>query len=104
LGGAPPGPGGGVAGARGRSAAHGEDGSDPAAAAGRRTGGGPGMNAVAVSGLAPGHLLALGAVLFCIAVAGIFLNRKNVIVLLMSLELLLLSVNVNFVAFSRQFG
>ena len=51
-----------------------------------------------------GHLLSLGAVLFCISLAGIFLNRKNVIVLLMCIELLLLSVNVNFVAFSRQLG
>ena len=51
-----------------------------------------------------GHLLALGAVLFCISVAGIFLNRKNMIILLMSIELMLLSVNVNFVAFSREFG
>jgi NADH-quinone oxidoreductase subunit K len=51
-----------------------------------------------------GHLLGLGAVLFCISLAGIFLNRKNVIVLLMSIELLLLSVNINFVAFSRQMG
>jgi NADH-quinone oxidoreductase subunit K len=51
-----------------------------------------------------GHLLGLGAVLFCIALAGIFLNRKNVIVLLMSIELLLLSVNINFIAFSRQMG
>nr|WP_310061314.1 NADH-quinone oxidoreductase subunit NuoK [Lysobacter niastensis] len=49
-----------------------------------------------------GHYLTLGAVLFCISVAGIFLNRKNVILLLMSLELLLLAVNINFVAFSRQ--
>ena len=51
-----------------------------------------------------GHLLALGAVLFCISLAGIFLNRKNIIVLLMSIELMLLSVNINFVAFSRQLG
>ena len=51
-----------------------------------------------------GHYLALGAVLFCISVAGIFLNRKNVIVLLMSIELMLLSVNINFVAFSRELG
>ena len=51
-----------------------------------------------------GHMLGLGAVLFCISLAGIFLNRKNIIVLLMSIELMLLSVNVNFVAFSRQFG
>ena len=51
-----------------------------------------------------GHLLGLGAVLFCISLAGIFLNRKNVIVLLMSIELMLLSVNVNFIAFSRELG
>jgi NADH-quinone oxidoreductase subunit K len=54
--------------------------------------------------IALGHLLALGAVLFCISVAGIFLNRKNIIVLLMSIELMLLAVNLNFIAFSRQFG
>src|SRR5690606_20688301 len=53
-------------------------------------------------GLGLGHYLALGAVLFCISVAGIYLNRKNVIVLLMSLELMLLAVNINFVAFSRE--
>ncbi|KAF1699927.1 NADH-quinone oxidoreductase subunit NuoK [Pseudoxanthomonas suwonensis] len=51
-----------------------------------------------------GHMLALGAVLFCISLAGIFLNRKNVIVLLMSIELMLLSVNINFIAFSRELG
>lgn len=51
-----------------------------------------------------GHMLALGAVLFAISLAGIFLNRKNVIVLLMSIELMLLSVNINFVGFSRQLG
>ena len=51
-----------------------------------------------------GHYLALAAVLFCISVAGIFINRKNVIVLLMSIELMLLAVNINFIAFSRQFG
>ena len=50
------------------------------------------------------HYLGLGAVLFCISVAGIFINRKNVIVLLMCLELLLLAVNTNFVAFSRYLG
>ncbi len=55
-------------------------------------------------GITLGHLLALGAVLFCISLAGIFLNRKNVIVLLMSIELMLLSVNINFVAFSRELG
>jgi len=51
-----------------------------------------------------GHMLALGGLMFCISVAGIFLNRKNVIVLLMSIELMLLSVNINFVAFSRELG
>ncbi|MEG3191656.1 NADH-quinone oxidoreductase subunit NuoK [Lysobacter sp. D1-1-M9] len=56
------------------------------------------------SGLTLGHFLFLGAALFCISVAGIFLNRRNVIILLMSLELMLLAVNINFIAFSRQFG
>ena len=51
-----------------------------------------------------GHYLALAAVLFCIAVAGIFINRKNVILLLMCIELMLLAVNFNFVAFSRFLG
>jgi NADH-quinone oxidoreductase subunit K len=50
------------------------------------------------------HFLVLGAVLFCIAVAGIFINRKNVIVLLMAIELMLLAVNTNFIAFSRYLG
>jgi NADH-quinone oxidoreductase subunit K len=45
--------------------------------------------------------LVLAALLFCLSVAGIFLNRKNVIILLMSIELMLLSVNFNFIAFSR---
>ena len=58
----------------------------------------------AVGGLGLAQYLALGAVLFCIGVAGIFLNRKNMIVLLMCIELILLAVNINFVAFSRQFG
>ncbi|MCL6619890.1 NADH-quinone oxidoreductase subunit NuoK [Thermomonas hydrothermalis] len=57
-----------------------------------------------ISSLTLGHYLALGAVLFCISVAGLFLNRKNVIMLLVSLELMLLSVNINFVAFSRALG
>lgn len=47
------------------------------------------------------HFLTLGAILFSIGVAGIFLNRKNIIILLMSIELLLLAVNMNLVAFSR---
>ncbi len=55
-------------------------------------------------GLALGHYLALGAALFCISVAGIFLNRKNVIILLMSIELMLLAVNINLVAFSAYLG
>jgi NADH-quinone oxidoreductase subunit K len=48
--------------------------------------------------------LVLGAVLFCIGVAGIFINRKNVIVLLMSIELMLLAANMNFIAFSHFLG
>ena len=47
------------------------------------------------------HYLVLGAILFGISVVGIFLNRKNVVIILMSIELLLLAVNMNFVAFSR---
>ena len=50
------------------------------------------------------HFLTLGALLFAIAVAGIIINRKNVIVLLMCVELMLLAVNINFVAFSRFLG
>ena len=51
-----------------------------------------------------GHFLSLGAMLFALAVIGIFLNRKNLIVLLMSVELMLLAVNMNFVAFSHYLG
>src|SRR3954454_12126227 len=47
------------------------------------------------------HYLVLGAVLFAISIVGIFLNRKNVIILLMAIELMLLAVNMNFVAFSH---
>jgi NADH-quinone oxidoreductase subunit K len=47
-----------------------------------------------------GHYLAVAAILFTLGVLGIFLNRKNVIVILMSVELILLAVNINFVAFS----
>lgn len=50
------------------------------------------------------HVLILGSILFAISVVGIFLNRKNLIVLLMAIELMLLSVNMNFVAFSSYFG
>ena len=47
------------------------------------------------------HYLILGAILFAISIIGIFLNRKNLIVLLMAIELMLLAVNMNFVAFSH---
>jgi NADH-quinone oxidoreductase subunit K len=50
------------------------------------------------------HYLAVGAILFTLGVFGIFINRKNVIVILMSIELILLAVNVNFVAFSTHMG
>ncbi len=53
------------------------------------------------SQLALGHYLTLGAILFAFSVIGIFLNRKNLIVLLMAIELMLLAVNINFVAFSH---
>jgi NADH-quinone oxidoreductase subunit K len=51
-----------------------------------------------------GPYLAVGAILFTIGVLGIFLNRKNVIIILMSIELILLAVNLNFVAFSAFLG
>src|SRR6476469_4294322 len=51
-----------------------------------------------------GHFLSLGAMLFAMSVIGIFLNRKNIIVLLMAIELMLLAVNMNFVAFSYYLG
>ena len=51
-----------------------------------------------------GHYLAVGAILFTLGVFGIFLNRKNVIVILMSVELILLAVNMNFIAFSHYLG
>lgn len=54
------------------------------------------MQAISLS-----HYLVLGAILFAISVVGIFLNRKNLIILLMAIELMLLSVNMNFVAFSH---
>jgi len=50
------------------------------------------------------HFLSLGAILFSLSVAGIFINRKNIIILLMCIELMLLAVNMNFVAFSRFLG
>lgn len=54
--------------------------------------------------LALSDFLVLGAILFCLSVAGIFLNRKNVIILLMCIELMLLAVNINFLAFSHFSG
>ena len=51
-----------------------------------------------------GHYLTLGAILFALSVIGIFLNRKNLIVLLMAIEMMLLAVNMNFVAFSHYLG
>ena len=50
------------------------------------------------------HFLAVSAILFTVGVFGIFLNRRNVIVMLMSIELILLAVNINFVAFSAVLG
>ncbi len=50
------------------------------------------------------HYLTLSAILFSLSVAGIFINRRNLILLLMCIELMLLSVNFNFVAFSRYLG
>ena len=57
-----------------------------------------------LGGLTLGHFLTLGAMLFALSVIGIFLNRKNLIVLLMAIELMLLAVNTNFVAFSYYLG
>jgi NADH-quinone oxidoreductase subunit K len=51
-----------------------------------------------------GHYLALGGILFALSVLGIFLNRRNLIVMLMAIELMLLAVNLNFVAFSHYLG
>jgi len=50
------------------------------------------------------HYLVLGAIMFAISMAGIFLNRRNVILVLMAIELMLLAVNLNFIAFSRYLG
>ena len=53
-----------------------------------------------LNGIELHHFIIVSAILFCIGVSGIFANRKNIISLLMSIELMLLSVNINFVAFS----
>jgi NADH-quinone oxidoreductase subunit K len=55
-------------------------------------------------GIGLGHYLTVGAILFTLGVFGIFLNRKNIIIILMSVELILLAVNINFVAFSAELG
>ena len=57
-----------------------------------------------MTGITLGHYLSLGAILFSMSVIGIFMNRKNLIVLLMAIELMLLAVNINFVAFSHYLG
>lgn len=54
--------------------------------------------------LSLGHFLALGGVLFALSIVGIFLNRRNLIALLMAIELMLLSVSMNFVAFAHYLG
>jgi NADH-quinone oxidoreductase subunit K len=59
---------------------------------------------LAATGIGLGHYLAVAAVLLTIGVFGIFLNRKNIIVILMSIELILLAVNINLVAFSAERG
>ena len=57
-----------------------------------------------IASITLGHYLTLGAILLALSVIGIFLNRKNLIVLLMAIELMLLAVNLNFVAFSYYMG
>ncbi|HMN93771.1 MAG TPA: NADH-quinone oxidoreductase subunit NuoK [Hydrogenophaga sp.] len=57
-----------------------------------------------MTSLTLGHFLSVGAILFALSVIGIFLNRRNLIVLLMAIELMLLAVNMNFVAFSHYLG
>ena len=62
------------------------------------------MNAAAMTSITLGHYLSVGGILFALSVIGIFLNRKNLIVLLMAIELMLLAVNLNFIAFSHYMG
>jgi NADH-quinone oxidoreductase subunit K len=59
---------------------------------------------LADAGIGLGHYLTVAAILFTLGVFGIFLNRRNIIIILMSVELILLAVNLNFVAFSSQLG
>jgi NADH-quinone oxidoreductase subunit K len=70
----------------------------------RPASGAGGGQAMTLGPLTVGHYLTLGAILFAMSVIGIFLNRKNLIVLLMAIELMLLAVNLNFVAFSYFLG
>src|SRR5690349_18356469 len=65
---------------------------------------GRGSEMLAAAGIGVGHYLTVGAILFTLGVLGIFINRKNIIVILMSVELILLAVNINFVAFSAELG
>jgi NADH-quinone oxidoreductase subunit K len=62
------------------------------------------FNKGSIVNLSLAHFLILGAILFAISIVGIFLNRKNIIILLMAIELMLLAVNMNFVAFSYYLG
>ena len=62
------------------------------------------MNSLFFGSVGIFHYLAVSAMLFTLGICGIFLNRKNVIIILMSIELILLSVNINFVAFSVMLG
>ena len=59
---------------------------------------------LAAAGIGLGHYLTVGAILFTLGVFGIFLNRKNIIIILMSIELILLAVNINLVGFSAHLG
>src|SRR5262249_20977814 len=69
----------------------------------RNSSGAAGAGAFAMT-IGLGHYLSVAAILFTLGIFGIFLNRKNVIVILMSIELILLAVNINFVAFSTHLG
>lgn len=62
------------------------------------------MNSLPIFDIGLSHYLTLAAILFTLGVFGIFLNRKNVIIILMCIELMLLAVNINFVAFSSYLG
>ena len=59
---------------------------------------------MSLGALTLGHYLSLGGILFALSVVGIFMNRRNLIVLLMAIELMLLAVNLNFIAFSHYLG